>query len=78
LEYDAFVDLPAFNEGEVEISIRSLTLGRKKYRTTRVVAQVARTPESLGTGLADTLWLRDRQSGDLHSEPWYIRVKDQK
>ena len=76
MEYDAFVDLSNLREGETVLCIRSLAPGRKKYRTMRVKARVERTRGSLARDQADVLWLRDRQSGELNPEPWFIRIEE--
>ena len=61
-------------EGAVEIFIKDLTPGPRKYDTKHVRATVAKTKESLPDG--DILWIRG-ESGLKHPEPWYIKVREE-
>ncbi len=73
MEYDTFVDDPtAFpGKGEVDIAIRDLSPGNRKYDTRYVKAIVSSFPEELPEG--DVLWLR-YQRGGLHPKPWRIKI----
>lgn len=58
-------------EGEVELFIKDLTPGPRKYDTKHVRAHVARSKADLPRG--EVLWLRS-ESGSTGPEPWYIEI----
>ena len=58
-------------EGEVELFVKDLTPGSKKYNTRHVRATVAKSKGALPEG--DLLRIRS-ESGITAPEPWYIRI----
>ena len=58
-------------EGEIEIFIKDLTPGPRKYDTKHVKAKVAKSKQALPDG--DLLWIRS-ESGLRAPEPWHIRI----
>lgn len=61
-------------EGEVEIFIKDLSPGPRKYDTKHVRAKVARKKETLPDG--DLLWIRS-ESGMKADQPWYIQILEE-
>jgi hypothetical protein len=61
-------------EGDVEIFIKDLSPGPRKYDTKHVNATVSRSQETLPDG--DILWIRG-ESGLKHPEPWYIKIHEE-
>jgi len=72
-EYQAFFgDISQLADGaEVELNIKDLTPGPRKYDSRLVKAVVFSSPEQLPEG--DTLWLRS-YSGFLRPKPWAMKV----
>jgi hypothetical protein len=66
---DLFKELP--DGGEVELFIRDLTPGPRKYDAKRVLAKVASSVEKLPDG--DKLWLRS-MVGNRLDKPWAIKI----
>jgi hypothetical protein len=66
---DLFKELP--DGGEVELLIRDLTPGPRKYDAKRVLAKVASSVEKLPDG--DKLWLRS-MVGNRLDKPWAIKI----
>lgn len=60
--------------GDVELFIKDLTPGPRKYDTKHVRAQVTRSESALPG--ADILWVRS-ESGATAPEPWYIRIVEE-
>jgi len=74
-EWQTFVrKFEDMKEGEVELFIKDLTPGPRKYDTKHVRAKVARRKEDLPEG--DILWIRS-ESGLRFSEPWYIKILEE-
>lgn len=73
-EYMTFVSgLEDLLEGqEIDIFVRDLTPGRRKFNGKRVKAVVSSSPEQLPEG--DILWIRSL-IGVLYPKPWYIHIK---
>ena len=61
-------------EGEVELFIKDLTPGPRKYDTKHVRAKVAMSKGALPDG--DLLRIRS-ESGVTALEPWYIRILEE-
>lgn len=71
-EWQTFVrKFDDMKEGEVELFIKDLTPGPRKYDTKHVRARVARSKAALPDG--DTLWVRS-ESGSTATEPWCIEI----
>ena len=72
-EYQAFIlDLSQVTEGvEVELNIKDLTPGPRKYDSRLVKAMLFSSPEQLPEG--DIVWLRS-PSGFRHPKPWAMKV----
>jgi hypothetical protein len=72
-QYQAFVDdIAQLSEGkEVELNIKDLTPGKRKYDARLVTAVLYATPERLPDG--DILWLRGA-NGLLHPTPWVMQI----
>ncbi len=72
-EYDTFVEtLQTLPQGqEVELTIRDLAPGRRKYDAKCVRAVVSASPDQLPEG--DVLWIRFN-TGALHPQPWAIKI----
>ena len=72
-EYVTFVEeLKDLAEGkELQLFIRYLTPGPKKYDCRHVKAIVSSSPDKLPQG--DVLWLRF-WNGVLHPQPWAIKI----
>ncbi|MFQ5987770.1 MAG: phenylphosphate carboxylase subunit gamma [Dehalococcoidia bacterium] len=75
-EYVTWVDdLHNLPEGEeIQLTIRDLTPGRRKYEARHVKAILSSSPDKLPDG--DTLWLRSG-SGVMMPVPWVIRVVEE-
>ena len=74
-EWQTFVrKFEDMSEGDVEIFIKDLSPGPRKYDTKHVRATVARSKKDLPDG--DTLWIRG-ESGLKYAEPWAIKVKEE-
>ncbi|MBI4288491.1 MAG: phenylphosphate carboxylase subunit gamma [Chloroflexi bacterium] len=73
-EYVTFVrDFKSLPQGkEIEITIRDLTPGPRKYDAKIVKAVVSEDPARMPEG--DLLWLRSA-TGVLSAKPWAIQVK---
>ena len=72
-EWQTFVRKFAdMKEGEIEIFIKDLTPGARKYDTKHVMAKVSRSRKTLPKG--DILWVRG-ESGLTFPKPWYIQIK---
>ena len=61
-------------EGELELFIKDLTPGPRKYDTKHVRANVAKSKDALPGG--DTLWIRG-ESGLMGAEPWYVEILEE-
>lgn len=61
-------------EGEVELFIKDLTSGPKKYDTKHVRAKVAKSKGALSDG--DLLKIRS-ESGITAIDPWYIKILEE-
>ncbi len=72
-EYQAFIeDLSQVSDGvEVELNIKDLTPGARKYDSRLVKAILFSSPERLPE--VDTLWFRSH-SGFLHPKPWAMKI----
>lgn len=64
-----YTDLP--DGGELELLIRDLAPGRRKYNAKMVLAKVASSREKLPDG--DTLWIRSMVGNKLKN-PWAIKI----
>ena len=75
-EYDIFVDaLADLPEGrELNLTVRDLAPGPRKYEARYVKAIVSSKPEQMPE--AATLWVRF-QRGHLHPHPWAINILEQ-
>jgi hypothetical protein len=74
-EWQTFVrKFEDMKEGEVELFIKDLTPGPRKYDTKHVRAMVSESKTSLPEG--DILWLRS-ESGTVAPEPWYIKITEE-
>ena len=74
-EWQTFVrKFDDMREGEVELFIKDLTPGPRKYDTKHVKARVARSKGALPGG--DVLWIRS-ESGLQAPEPWYIELLEE-
>ncbi len=62
-------DLP--DGGEIELFIKDLTPGPRKYDTKKVLAKIMSSPEKLPEG--DILWLRTKIGKKLE-KPWAIKI----
>lgn len=72
-EYQTFVaDLDSIpEEREVEMVIKDLTPGPRKYDSSRVKAIVSKSANKFPDG--DLLWVRS-EVGALYPEPWKIKI----
>jgi len=71
-EWQTFVrKFEDMREGEVELFIKDLTPGPRKYDTKHVKAKVARSKSALPGG--EILWIRS-ESGTMAPEPFYISI----
>ncbi|MFH1480885.1 MAG: phenylphosphate carboxylase subunit gamma [Pseudomonadota bacterium] len=71
-EWQTFVrKFEDMKEGELELFIKDLTPGPRKYDTKHVRAKVARSKAALPDG--ETLWIRS-ESGTRGLEPFYISI----
>ena len=72
-EYEAFFkDIDQLTDGaEVELNIKDLTPGPRKYDSRLVKAILFSSPEQLPQG--DTLWLRS-YGGIRHTKPWAMKI----
>ena len=61
-------------EGEVELFVKDLTPGSKKYNTRHVRATVAKAKGALPE--AELLWIRS-ESGITALEPWYMKILEE-
>ncbi|MBW2066446.1 MAG: hypothetical protein JRJ03_16170 [Deltaproteobacteria bacterium] len=61
-------------EGDIEIFIKDLTPGPRKYDTKHVTARVSKSKNKLPQG--DILWIRS-ESGSMLPEPWYMEIKEE-
>jgi hypothetical protein len=74
-EWQTFVrKFEDLKEGEVELFIKDLTSGPRKYDTRHVRAKVARSKGALPE--EDLLWIRS-ESGITALEPWYIKILEE-
>lgn len=74
-EWQTFVrKFSDMKEGEVELFIKDLTPGPRKYDTRHVLAKVARSRKALPDG--EVLWIRS-ESGDRAPEPFYISITEE-
>ena len=72
-EWQTFVrQFEDMREGEIEIFIKDLTPGPRKYDTKHVMAKVSRSRKTLPKG--DILWVRS-ESGLKSPKPWFIAIK---
>lgn len=74
-EYDTFVltDLSELSEvKEIEIPVRLLTPGPRKYTGKYVRALVSSSPDAY----PDRLWIRS-QKGFLYPQPWSIKIVEE-
>jgi len=58
-------------EGEVELFIKDLSPGPRKYDTKHVRARVVKSKEAMPDG--DVLWIRS-ESGLKASKSWYMKI----
>ena len=76
MEYLTFIsnldELPEAKE--VDLVVKDLTPGPRKYEARYVKAVVSRSPESMPS--SDTLWIRF-STGLLHPKPWAIRIVEE-
>ena len=72
-QYQAFIDdIEHLPEGqELELNIKDLTPGKRKYDARLVRAILYSNPERLPDG--DILWLRGA-NGLLHPTPWVMKI----
>ena len=71
-EWQTFVrKFDDMKEGEVELFIKDLTEGPRKYDTKHVMAKVTGSKAELPEG--DILWVRS-ESGSAAPEPYYISI----
>ena len=72
-EYQAFVaDFNQITDGEeIELNIKDLTPGPRKYDSRLVKAKLFSSPDELPDG--DILWLRSH-SGYLYPKPWAMKI----
>lgn len=71
-EWQTFVrKFKDMKEGEVELFIKDLTPGPRKYDTKHVRAKVSRSKATLPAG--DILWIRS-ESGIRIQEPFYMSI----
>ena len=72
-EYDTYVDtLEEISQGqEIELFVRDLAPGPRKYAAKHVRAVVSSSGEQLPDG--ELLWLRF-MTGVKHPEPWRIKI----
>jgi hypothetical protein len=74
-EWQTFVrKFEDLNEGEVELFVKDLTPGPKKYDTKHVRAKVAKLRGALPDG--DLLRIRS-ESGITAQESWYIKILEE-
>ena len=74
-EWQTFVrKFEDMKEGEVELFIKDLTPGPRKYDTKHVIARVAKKKDAVPGG--DLLWLRS-EAGFKSSEPWYMAILEE-
>ena len=74
-EWQTFVrKFEDLQEGEVELFIKDLTSGPRKYDTKHVRATVAKAKERLPKG--EILRIRS-ESGITAMEPWYIEILEE-
>ena len=71
--YQTFVSrLDDIPEGqEIELVIKDLTPGQRKYDGSRVKAVIFKSEKEIPDG--DTLWVRS-EVGVLHPHPWTIKI----
>jgi len=74
-EWQTFVrKFEDMKEGEIELFIKDLTSGPRKYDTRHVRAKVAKSKKVLSDG--EVLWIRS-ESGITALEPWYIKILEE-
>jgi hypothetical protein len=75
-EYDTFIEsLSDLPEGqEIDLTIRDLTPGPRKYDSRWVKAIVSSHPDQLTD--SDILWLRFPK-GMVHPQPWAIKILEE-
>ena len=74
-EWQTFVrKFEDMKEGEVELFIKDLTPGPRKYDTRHVRAKVARSKTTLPDG--EILWIRS-ESGIRAPEPFYMIINEE-
>jgi hypothetical protein len=61
-------------EGEVELFIKDLTPGARKYDNKHVMAKVSKSKKEIPEG--DILWIRS-ESGSIAPEPWHIHILEE-
>jgi hypothetical protein len=72
-EWQTFVrKFEDMKEGEIDIFVKDLTPGPKKYDTRHVMARIARSRKTLPKG--DILWVRG-ESGLKSPKPWFIKIQ---
>lgn len=77
-KFDCFVDDPdQLREGmELELVIRNLTPGRRKYQSRYVRAIIASSSSSFPD--SDTLLVRYKNpSGQIHNKQWFFKVVEE-
>jgi hypothetical protein len=75
MEWQTFVrKFEDLSEGEVDLFVKDLTPGPKKYDTKHVRAKIARSKGNLPDG--DLLRIRS-ESGIATLEPWYIKILEE-
>jgi hypothetical protein len=74
-EWQTFVrKFDDLKEGEVELFIKDLTPGPRKYDTKHVRARVAKSKKTVPDG--DILLIRS-ESGLKGPDPWYIKIHEE-
>ncbi len=74
-EYLTFVrQFKDLREGKLELFIKDLTPGPRKYDTKHVLAEISSYPERMPDG--DILRIRS-ESGILHTRPWGIKILEE-
>lgn len=74
-EYLTFVrQFKDLREGKLELFIKDLTPGPRKYDTKHVLAEISSHPERMPDG--DVLQIRS-ESGVLHARPWGIKILEE-
>ena len=74
-EWQTFVrKFSDMKEGDVELFIKDITPGPRKYDNKHVLAKISKSKEVLPDG--ETLWVRS-ESGTTAPEPFYISITEE-